>query len=146
MIFTDWTQVIYNLAGSVAALGTLGAALYAVKVYKNNSRLERARWASNLYEKFYEREQLKRVRDILDCESNLEQVSELVLRGQADFTDYLNFFEFVAFLEYSQQLEYEEVEDLFGYYLGCLKRHQIVYKYIRENGYERLDKLLESLK
>lgn len=99
-----------------------------------------------MYEKFYEREQLKNVRERLDCESNHEQVSELVLKGQADFTDYLNFFEFVAFLEYSKQLEREEIEDLFGYYLGCLKQHDRVRKYIKENGYERLDKLLESLK
>lgn len=149
MNLTEWnalSQVIYNLAGSVAALGTLGAAIYAVIVYRRNSRLERARWASSLYEKFYEREQLKEVRELLDCESNQERVDELVLKGKADFTDYLNFFEYVAFLKHSKQLEVEEIEDLFGYYLACLNRHNIVLKYIKENGYERLHHLLESLK
>lgn len=146
MTLTDWNtvfQLIYNIAGSIAALGTVGAAIYAVIVYKKNSRLERARWASSLYEKFYEREQLKNVRNVLDCESGSEGVNELVFRGQAEFSDYLNFFEFVAFLNYSEQLELEEVEDLFGYYLACLKRHPIIRKYIRENGYERLTNLLE---
>ncbi len=90
------------------------------------------------------REQLKKVRDSLDCEADQEQVNELVLRGQANFTDYLNFFEFVAFLGYKNQLTQEEIEDLFGYYLSCLKRHSRVRKYIKENGYERLDSLLES--
>jgi hypothetical protein len=35
MILADWaalSQLIYNLAGSVAAIGTLGAAIYAVRV------------------------------------------------------------------------------------------------------------------
>ncbi len=97
-----------------------------------------------MYEKFYERGELKKVRDSLDCESNLEQVNELVLGGGSDFTDYLNFFEFVAILEHSKQLKRKEIEDLFGYYIGCLKRHDIVRRYVKENGYERLDSLLRK--
>ena len=149
MTLTDWgalSQVIYNLLGSLAAIGTVVAAIWAVTVYKNNSKLERARWASNLYEKFYEKDQLKRIRDELDCDSDREEVRELVLKEPSDFTDYLNFFEFVAFLEHSKQLGSEEITDLFGYYIGCLKSHDSVRGYVREKGYERLTNLLEKWK
>jgi hypothetical protein len=147
MTVADWSalsQIIYNIAASAAALGTVVAAIWALVVYKRNSRLERVRWASRLYEKFYERDQLKKVRDDLDCEANSEQISGIVLRQEAAFTDYLNFFEYVAFLEYSKQLKQEEIKDLFGYYLDCLKQHESVRRYIKETGYERLNKLLEK--
>jgi len=43
MSWKDLFETIYYLAGSIAALGTLIAALFALGVYKRNSRLERAR-------------------------------------------------------------------------------------------------------
>jgi len=140
MNLTDWatlSQVIYNFAAVIAAFS-------ALIVYGRNSRLERARWAASLYEKFYERDQLKRVRDKLDCETDAEQVNELVFKAEADFTDYLNFFEFVAYLEYTKQLKPAEIEDLFGYYLDCLQRQGVIRRYIKESGYERLNNLLEG--
>jgi hypothetical protein len=145
MTLTDWNgvaQLFYNITGGIAALGTVGAAIYAARIYKSNSRLERARWASSLYEKFYERQELKKVRDALDCDAGTKQVDALVSTEDSDFTDYLNFFEYVAFLKHREQLKLEEVHDLFGYYLGCLSRHAAVREYIRQNGYERLDALL----
>ncbi len=147
--FIDWSvlsEIFRNIASGVAALGALAAAIVAVVTFRRNSRIDRARWALNLYEKFYEKEQLKKTRDILDCEADGEQINELVLKGEADFTDYLNFFELVSFLQHNKQLQDREVEDLFGYYLDCLKRHGRVRKYIRDEGYERLDELLEKRK
>ena len=41
------------------------AAFWAVLVYRSNSRRERARWAEGLYARFYEKDELKRVRDTL---------------------------------------------------------------------------------
>lgn len=98
---------------------------------------------SSLYEKFYERPELKQVRDLIDCEANHEQINELVLRGHSDLADYLNFFQFVAYLEGSGQLTQEEIKFMFNYYLHCLKRHDRVRRYIRDNGYDKLDNLLE---
>lgn len=149
MILADWIpllQLIFNGISALATIGTIFAAIYAVMVYKRNSRLERAKGVSSLYEKFYERPELKKVRDLLDCETDHEQVNELVLRGQADLADYLNFFQFVAFLESSKQLTTEEIKDMFNYYLQCLKKHGRVRKYIKDNGYKRLDSLLERWK
>jgi len=145
MTFKDLIETLYYIAGSIAALGTLIAAFFALCVYRSNSRLERARWASTLYERFYEKNDLKDVRTVLDCPPDSDSINELVLREDPKFTDYLNFFEFIAFLERSRQLRDSEVEDLFGYYLACLRRHDRLRTYINDpsNGYEGLAKLLE---
>jgi hypothetical protein len=120
------------------------AAFWAVLVYRSNSRRERARWAENLYSRFYEKEELKLVRDMLDCGPGDKQVAELVRSESAAWTDYLNFFEFVAYLQSSKQLSKQDVEALFRYYLDCLKKHPDAESYIRdkEKGYEYLQRIL----
>jgi len=139
-------QTIYYLAGSIASLGTLAAAFTALWVYRKNSRLERARWAWDLYKSFYQEKDLKEVRDQLDCSAGSQTVTELVTEEGSQFTNYLNFFEYIAFLKNAKQLKDSEVHDLFGYYLNCLKRHDSVRAYIvrPENGYEGLVKLLDE--
>jgi hypothetical protein len=139
-------QTIYYAAGIIASLGTLAAAFIALSVYRRNSRLERARWAADLYKTFYQEEKLKAVRDKLDCATGSDDVNQLVTREDAEFTDYLNFFEYIAFLKKSKQLHDSEVHDLFGYYLNCLKRHDNVRAYIlkAENGYEGLAQLMDN--
>ena len=44
----------------------------------------------------------------------------MVDREDADFTDYLNFFEFMAYLEDRGQLSKRDVAALFDYYLRLL--------------------------
>lgn len=132
----DVVRVI-QAGSSVAAMI---AAFWALVVYRSNSRRERARWAENLYSRFYEKEELKRVRDMLDCSAGDPDVARLVADESSAWTDYLNFFEFVAYLQLSKQLSQQDVEALFSYYLGCLKKHPEVAAYIRDpaKGYEKL--------
>lgn len=146
MSWKERVEIGYMIAGAVSAVGTVLAAGFAAFVYQRNSTFERAKWASSLYEKFYEATNLKQVRDKLDCPNDLDLVNEIVIREEADFTDYLNFFEFIAFLNTSKQLKNSEIEALFGYYLDCLNRHDRVKQYISnpENGYEGLSKILAS--
>ena len=131
------TQIASSFAGIVAAF-------WALYVYRSNSRRERARWAEAVYERFYERAELKVVREKLDCIPGDTGVAQLVAEEIADLTDYLNFFEFVAYLESSRQLATADVEALFNYYLGCLKKHREVAAYIQdhEKGFEHLRKIL----
>ena len=68
-------------AGS--SIAGITAAFWALWVYRSNSRRERARWAESLYSRFYEKEELKRVRDMLDCDAGEPQVSELVAKESA---------------------------------------------------------------
>jgi hypothetical protein len=121
------------------------SAFYAVNTYRKNASLEHAKWLFNLYEKFYEKEHLKDIRNALDCSETTKEVENLVEKQPFEFTDYLNFFEFVAFLKKSEQITFEEINDLFGYYLSCISRHKSVRKYLKPNGYEMLDDLLEEM-
>ena len=58
--------------------------------------MQRAKWLTSLYEKFYERPDLKGVREALDCEGGESpSVDKLVIEEPAEFTDYLNFFDSV---------------------------------------------------
>jgi hypothetical protein len=127
-------EVIKTIAAVVAA----AAAVWGIYVYFSNSRLRRAEWLASLYEKFYERPELKDIRETLDCEAaESTEIDGLINDEPREFTDYLNFFEFVAVLQKSRQLTPGEFENLFCYYLDCLVR-----KYIAAKGYEQLDRLL----
>src|SRR5689334_25449179 len=108
-------EIVYLIAATISAVGAAAAAAFAAFVYRCNSALERAKWASSLYEKFYEAPTLKEMRDRLDCLRDSDSVNEIVIREEPAFTDDLNFFEFIAFLKSSQQLKDSEVEALFGY-------------------------------
>ena len=131
-------QTIYYLMATAAAF-------VAVLTYYRNSRIERARWLSTLYSKFYEAPDLKRIRKCLD-ESlpGAAEITELVRNEDPDFTDYLNFFEFMAYLEDRGQLGHRDVAALFDYYLRVLSKHKEVREYVLEdrNGYGYLKKLL----
>ena len=146
MNWKDRVEIIYTTAATISAVGTALAAGFAAFVYRRNSTLERAKWASSLYDKFYQATTLKQMRDRLDCLNDSDSVNEIVIREEPSFTDYLNFFEFIAFLKASKQLKDSEIEALFGYYLDCLNRHDRVKQYISnpENGYEGLADLLTS--
>lgn len=146
MTVKERVEIVYMIAGAISAVGTVLAAVFAAFVYQRNSTSEHARWASSLYDKFYEGTTLKQIRDRLDCSNNLDSVNEIVIREEPAFTDYLNFFEFIAFLRTSKQLKDSEIDVLFGYYLDCLNRHDRVKTYILnpDNGYEGLAKLLAA--
>jgi hypothetical protein len=146
MSWKDLLETIYYGAATVAALGTLIAGLFALSVYRRNSRLEQSRWASELYKSFYSEGNLKNIRDTLDCSAGSSDVNQLVIDETSEFTDYLNFFEYIALLKNSKQLRDSQVNDLFGYYLSCLERHDNVQAYILDsnNGYEGLAALMEA--
>lgn len=125
------------------------AALVAAWSYRKSVRLDRVKWAAQLFERFYEQERYKRIREVLDCEAGAaEAVDSLVLEQSAEFTDYLNFFEFVAFLAKERQVPLKYVTRLFDYYLKCLCRHRSVREYVEDQGrsYECLRWLLHKSK
>jgi hypothetical protein len=98
-----------------------------------------------LYEKFYERAELKQVRDVLDGD-DVRAISKMVADEGTEFTDYLNFFEFVAILSQSKQIGKHEVLDMFNYYLRNLGSRQEVMNYINDpaKGFEKLRKMLKE--
>jgi len=137
-------DVVLKLVQIASYIATVCAAFWAVFVYRNNARRERARWAESLYARFFEKGELKKVRDQLDCTRDDPKVAELVTKESSEWTDYLNFFEFVAYLQSTKQLSGQDVQALFGYYIECLKRHSAVLKYVQkeEKSFDYLRRLL----
>jgi hypothetical protein len=137
-LLKDIATIVATTVGAIAAVS-------AILVYFTNSRLRRAEWLASLYEKFYERSDLKEIRETLDCEvGDSPGIVKLISEESAEFADYLNFFEFVAVLQKSRQLKKTEIEDLFRYYLDRLENCHLVRSYIANNGYEQLDRLLRE--
>lgn len=141
LLHSEWwranAEAAYYTSAVLAAIGALW-------IYRRNSLLEQAKWALQLYEKFYEAGNYKQIRDALDCDPDSLDVNRLVEREDPQFTDYLNFFELVAFLAESGQLTNQQVETLFSYYLKNLKKHASVQNYVNDQrkGFEKLRKLL----
>lgn len=121
------------------------AAIWALVVYRRNRRLEQAKWLSSFYDKFYEGEKYKYVRELLDSQKS-DEIHDKVENEDPDFTDYLNFFEHVAIFARSKQLRTGDVEASFCYYLDCLKANEKVRDYINntDKGYENLKAYLEA--
>lgn len=153
----DWAAVVRCVLGSwkdaaqtISYVVGIIVAILAICTYRSNAQRERARWAVQLYEKFFEADQYKPVRESLDIEptsakkEDIEAVAALVRDEPAAFTDYLNFFEMVALLAETKQLSQPDVVKLFDYYLGCLKRHPDVLRYVqnKDKGFEQLSRLL----
>ncbi len=142
--FDDLVKVILQLVGIVASI-------MALVTYRRNARIKRAEWLSSLHGKFFESANYKRIRHILDYEPpELATLREGVEQGGSDelvesFVDYLNFFEFIASLWKLDQLRLNEVAMLFRYYLENLTSHSFITSFIRDNGFENLEELLEKL-
>ena len=145
-----WVEIAAYLAAAVSALAAAASAVFAMLIYRRNARLERAKWAASLYEKFFESSRYKPVRDALDCAetgADAAAVARLVEDETPAFTDYLNFFELVAFLVESKQIAHGDAMGLFQYYLESLARHSRVRAYIgdKAKGFEKLSWLLHGI-
>jgi len=141
----EWLRTIGAFSGAVTVVAALIAAYHAIKTYKGNLELERAKWAHKLYESFYEKPLYAPVRRTIDHEYDNPEILRILI-GTDDFYDYLNFFEFVAFLWHCKQLTDAEVWGLFGFYLKQLKNPIIQPEIDNANwSYEHLKKLLDTI-
>ncbi len=134
---------IFELA---AIMATTVAAVWAPITYSRSAKLERAKWIKELYEKFYERSELKPVREVLDGDDK-QKISDLVKEEGAQFADYLNFFEFLGYLSESKQIAKKEIGGMFQYYLRNLREQPAVLNYINDpaKGFEKLRTLLKEV-
>ncbi|HEX5482852.1 MAG TPA: hypothetical protein VFZ08_09540 [Terriglobia bacterium] len=134
-------SAVFTIVASVIA------AWWSYWTHRQNTRLERAKWIKDLYEKFYERNDLKAVRDLVDS-GDRAKIAELVGKEESHFTDYLNFFEFLGYLEESKQVQRKDILGIFHYYLASLKGDKEISRYVNDtkNGFEMLRKLLNKVK
>ena len=143
MLVRAESEMLMAVVETVGVLGTLLGGLWAVWTYHRSLALQRAKWVKDLYDKFYEHDELKKVRDLIDS-GNHEQIRAMVANEAPQFTDYLNFFEFLGYLWESKQVKTAEILGIFEYYLKNLKGNEAVAAYIADptNGFEKLQKLL----
>ena len=147
--FVGWAAI-----GAVAeATGLLVAALVAAFTYRANLRQRRTEWLYRLFEKFYENPGYKPIRRLLDYEP-AEELAALRRDISANvgsetveaLVDYLNFFELIAVQVKDKQISKREVADIFDYYIRRLSKIDFIMKYIDEQGFENLSRLVRSMK
>jgi hypothetical protein len=129
----------------LSLLLALAGLFMSVLVFRYNVKVRRVEWLTKLYEKFYENDALKEVRELIDCEpdSPPSDLTTLIDSGNAKLFDYLNFFEYVAFLESRRHLRVDEVKAMFGYSLRNIARVGVVRKIVDS---EKMDlELLRAL-
>lgn len=154
------SQIIREWVPAIGTFGGLIAAGLAYRNYHRQTQLERLKWLQQLYESFYCDERYKKVRQLIDFD-DLSELLPLLQQGDNEsrnltseqrdtmdrFTDYLNFFEWIAILEERRQLAFNDLDDMFNYYISRMvvvdKRHsEQITNYIRDNGYGKFHALL----
>jgi hypothetical protein len=131
------------------AIAGISAAL-ALRTFHRGARTKSAEFLARLHEQFFVEKTYKKIRSILDDDSQsaADALHRLVNQETADFTDFLNFFELVAYMGHCRTLSRGDVEALLGYYLQMLTdKHELrEYIHTKKKGFEYLDKLLSSRK
>jgi hypothetical protein len=125
----------------------------AALTYFRNGTLERAKWLSQLHEKFFEKETYQDIRIILDYKgTEYDKLKEILSRDsnsepilQEKLIVYLNFFEYVSTLWEAKQISVKEAHMLFGYYLKNLKKHDWLMSFLKNNDFKNLDKLITAI-
>ena len=120
-----------TIVEAVGLIGTLIAGFWAVWTYDQSLKLQRATWLKDLYEKFYEHTELKKVRNLVDS-GERQQIHSMVEKEDPAFTDYLNFFEFLGYLWEGKQIKPKEILDLFDYYLTSLSKDEKIVAYVAD--------------
>lgn len=155
-------------AGTVGLVaGALYAAAVAVREYqrgqetdRDRAKLEKAQWLSELFRSFYEKDNYKKIRRMIDFDE-LGDIRLLLQEDQKprpqfspenqqlfdEFTDYMNLFEFVAYLKNLDQLDSEDIKAMFAYYLErivAVDETGEIRRYLQSSGYGNLSRLLKT--
>jgi hypothetical protein len=65
--------------------------------------------------------------------------------NEEKFTDFLNFFEFIGVLYFRKELDLNEINNVFDYYLKKIKSDNNCQDWINEYGFEKLRYLLVKI-
>jgi len=131
--------VLDALVSIVTIIG--GAA--AVWVYYRDHLRKKAEWMHQLYGKFFENAQFKKVRRTMDHKGITSEWLKVEANEEL-LVDYLNFFEYIASLHTMGQISQVEIERMFDYYLKLISDRSVVRAYVADYGFEDLDRLLTA--
>lgn len=133
-------------------LKVLGGAGFIVGVlsYWNQVRIKRAEYLKSLYEKFFESSIYKEARVWLDYGHLHDRLTvadtETREKNEEKFTDFLNFFEFIGVLYSRRHLTFNQVYEVFDYYLKKIKSDADCQEWIEKYSFEKLKRLLQKMK
>jgi hypothetical protein len=137
--------IVDVLAKIIASIGVLIAAFS----YYRQVRIKHAEWLNSLFEKFFENQCYKEVRGWLDydeLDQKLKTQNDNIKReNEEKFTDFLNFFEFIGVLYFRKELNLEEVNNVFDYYLLKIKNDINCQEWINKYGFEKLRNLIAKI-
>jgi hypothetical protein len=145
-----WLALLEWAAKLIAGAGALVAVGVAVVNYRAQTRLKQAEWLKSLFEKFFENSTYKEVRVWLDYGHLHEKltVADVAVRegNEEKFTDFLNFFEFIGVLYWRKHLTFEQVYDVFDYYLLKIRADADCQEWIGQYSFEKLKALLDQVR
>lgn len=147
-------SVVLNATTAIIGLaaGIIGTSLGLLQ-YRQNSKIKRAQVLTTLFEKFYENESYKKIREWIDQDSlnsvTLEKFEDAKLNErdfEQKFSDYLNFFQLIVSLHKLGQLKKNEISFMYNYYLKNMQENPFVRAYLLKYGYTKLDNFLKNYK
>lgn len=139
--FSDGNLVLQAAGFALTLIG----GVVAILTYRRDVRHRQTDWLYQLFEKFYEKETYRRIRQAIDYQvepdySELQR--QIAGQGGRDleeqFSDYLNFFEFICNLERTGRMARRDLDNMFDYYLSTLAKRDFVVDYAKRNGFEGL--------
>ncbi len=139
--FREWLEVLTYAVAVLAAGGSWWQ-------YRRNSARERTRWLFELYQRFYDNEELQQMQRLIDWEETYFVKAEKDTAQMQNLDTYLNFFEFLAILYKRRELKKEEVLAMFEYPLRKIAEDEAISAYVNrpDYGYEYLRELLKDLR
>lgn len=151
-LLTGAGTAVLGLAAAWAAFKAIPEYRARVRADEARARAEKARWMSELFHGFYEDRTYRAIRQRIDY-GDISDILNLTRRAEGsfsqqerdlldNFTDYLNFFEYMMYLVERQQLDSSDIEAMFDYYLRSLAQRGELSAYAKNNGFERLSRML----
>ncbi len=148
----NWVRILQAVQ-AIFFIFSIFAAIIAVCSYRRQVRINQANWLLHLFQRYYEEDNYKMMRQILDYgdQAKIHELQTGILDDThrdlvEKLVDYLNFFEFIACLMSMGQLTQKEVKKMFEYYLRLLGKYDFIIDYIHKQGFENLYSLLIELR
>lgn len=137
----------------ITAIATIIIAIVAWIELSKNRKTKHAEFLTDLYERFYLNDTFKLVREKIDLEKGNPYTKAKFVSDkrknkdfEQKFSDYLNFFQFIISLKKLSQLDDDEINMMFRYYLLKLKESEFILNYLIEYKYHLLLEHLRCLK
>jgi hypothetical protein len=145
----EWIKVILS---ALSVFIALVAAFQAIHVFRSNVHLQRAKWISELYTKFYSNDsQHNEIRRLIDDgrlasdETKIKNIQSLIKNQDDKLYEYLGFFEYVVYLKNTGQISSRDIKATFGYYIDQLRHPELMKEIGRpELSFENLQQYLAN--